>query len=96
MKRIDMPCPACTHERKFYSEKWTHAVCGGVLDLDDNAFVHCRACGKKAHITTMYMSCSKHKLVKPTQRQIASAISTGRMCMNEDSAEWLIRILKKL
>lgn len=96
MKEIVMPCPICTHEHEFYSEKWTHAGCGGVLYLDDNAIVHCETCGKEAPISKMYMSCDKHKIIKPAKRQIVSAITTGRMCDDNDAAAWLIRLLKKI
>ena len=91
-----MPCPACTHERNFYSEIWSHAGCGGVLCIDEHAIVYCKACGKKAHITKMYMSCDKHKYVKPTKKLIKSAIASGKMSDNFELLSWLIKLLKNI
>lgn len=93
-----MPCPKCAHDHQFYSESWMHGeACGGVLYIDEQAIVHCKACGKKAHITKMYMNCKKHKKIfKPTKTQIASAISTGKMFSDDNSTTWLIKFLKNL
>ena len=91
-----MPCPACVHEQNSYSEKWTHAGCGGVLCIDERAIVYCKACGKKAHIAKMYMSCNKHKFVRPTKLEITSAVSIGRMSRRNDIVSWLNEFLKHL
>lgn len=98
MRKLIMPCPKCAHEHQFYPESWTHGgVCGGVLYIDEQAIVHCKACGKKAHITKMHMNCKKHqKIFKPTKTQIASAISTGKMFNDNNSIIWLIKLLKNL
>ena len=93
---IVMPCPACAHKNNYYSESWVHAGCGGVLCIDEHGIVYCKACGKKAHITKMYMSCSKHKLIKPTKREVAAAISVGKMNRRNNIVSWLITFLKHL
>ena len=93
---IVMPCPACAHENNSYSKIWGHAGCGGILCIDEHGIVHCRTCGKKAHITKMYMSCSKHKLIKPSKRDIAAAISLGRMSRRINIISWLKTFLKHL
>lgn len=93
---IVMPCPACAHEGNSYSEIWAHAGCGGVLCIDERGFVYCKACGKKAHITKMYMSCSKHKLIKPTRKDIVAVVSIGRMSRTPNIVSWLKTFLNQL
>ena len=93
MRKIVMPCPACANEHNFNSELWIHAKCRGVLYIDDTAIVHCQKCGKKAHISKMYMSCNKHKNLRPAKKQIMSAITMGRMCRFENSLKWLLKVL---
>ena len=96
MRKLIMPCPRCTHEHKFYSESWIHARCGGELYINSQGIVCCKVCGKKAHITEMYMSCIQHDYFRPTRTQVASAITTGAMHKSDDSAAWLIKFLKNL
>ena len=91
-----MPCPKCTSKRQFYSETWTHAGCGGDLYLDEDGIVHCAICGKKAHITKMNMICDVHKFFNPSIKQIASAVTTSKMCSQDNSTVWVVRLLKNL
>ena len=96
MKKILMPCPKCTDEYNYSSESWSHSECGGLLYIDENAIVHCKACGKHAHITKMYMSCNKHQYFKATKSQLLTSLTMSKMCRVDKSLSWLVKILRKI
>lgn len=98
MEQIIMPCPMCTKEHKFYPENWIHQGCGGYLYIDNNAMVHCKVCGKKSHITKMYMSCNHHRFIRPKKKQIISAIAASSMGNSSESerVNWLLKLLKHI
>ncbi len=97
---IYMPCPKCLNEYKsFHLERWTHGgKCGGRLVIDDKAVVHCKKCGKSAHITKMRMTCGafKHVKVKASRDEIASALSTGSIGVVDGSINWFRKILSNI
>lgn len=96
MRKILMPCPQCTDDYNFTSQSWVHGGCGGVLFIDENSIVHCKACGKQAHITQMHMSCSKHLYFKATKKQLLTSLAMSKMCRVDKSLSWLIKILREI
>ena len=91
-KILYMPCPLCAHNSTTAnSELWTHGGgCGGTLYVDDNAYVHCSKCGKKAHISKMHMSCScgRHHYRIPSRDDIAAAVSFAKIGITSSSIKW--------
>lgn len=95
-----MPCPKCLKKQQHIkSEQWKHGGnCNGYLYIDENAYVHCNKCGKTAHITNMEMSCDhgEHVRLKPTKKEIASALAAGTVGVVNNRLNWFKSILDHL
>ena len=89
--RLFMPCPICAHNlTSVKPELWTHGGCGGVLYVDESAYVHCQKCGKTAHISKMHISCNcgRHHNKIPSRDDIAAAISNAKIGISNNSIKW--------
>lgn len=96
---LKMPCPKCVCEEKDYSsQKWTHAVCGCNLYIDENAIVHCLMCEKSAHISQMRISCDskRHKRVHCTGKEVAASAAVAHLGIKYNSLIWFKRLLEHL
>lgn len=97
---IYMPCPKCVHDNNnYYSEEWIHGgKCGGNLLIDENAYVTCSKCGKKAHVSRMRISCDSHKhlYVKSSKKEIGSAVTIAGIGTNSGSLQWIKKFLSNL
>lgn len=95
-----MPCPKCLKEQQqICSEKWRHGSdCDGILYIDEMAYVHCSKCGKTAHIKDMKMTCDHrvHIKVKPTKKEIASALAAGAVGVVNNKLNWFKSLLNHL
>lgn len=88
-----IPCPLCVHNSSSAnSELWTHGEkCGGTLYVDEYAYVHCKKCGKKAHISKMRVSCNcgRHRYQTASRNDIAAAASFAKIGVTSNSIKWL-------
>ena len=54
-----MSCPRCKSEGyNCPPEYWTCSECGGILFIDENAYVHCDKCGNEAYLLQMSLMCN--------------------------------------
>lgn len=95
-----MPCPKCLKKQlQIRSEQWKHGGgCNGYLYIDEMAYVHCGKCGKTAHIKDMEITCNHgaHIRMKPTKKEIASALAAGAVGVVKDKLNWFKSLLDHL
>lgn len=96
---IYMACPMCLAERySCAKEYWRHESDGGILTIDENAYVSCRTCGKSAHLLSMQLSCSsgRHMYSVPSKEYWAAAISVSGQFVDRGGLMWLQRIMRQI
>lgn len=102
---LKMGCPACVAEGREAgpATQWYHAVCGGRMEVSDEARLKCGSCRAEDHIQNWRWGCPKHgdpaheDYYRPTNASsVAAQISVAAAVCPKMGKAWLMRFLDNL
>jgi hypothetical protein len=102
--KLIMPCPACKARNIDTSAtSWTHARCGGTLEVSESAELRCTACDARFHFRYWWWGCPRHGdstksgyYQDTNATSVAASLSVSAVLASKMGRSWYLAFLDNL